>query len=404
MNAEPAGSDTKACVLVVDDDDSLRTAVRRILCNADFNVTTATRAHEALELLETRHFDAIVTDIIMPEIDGLELLRRIRHRDREMPVIILTGHPTLESAVLAVNEGSFRYMMKPFAPDELCVTVREAAALHRLTVLKRRALEEFTSGAWQTGEHAKLSAQFDAGIKGLWVAFQPIVDWPDKRLYGYEALVRSSTPNMGNPGLLFDAAERLGRVHELGRKIRGLVAGVIHEAPPDAVIFVNLHSADLNDPELFSERSPLSELASRVVLEITERASLEQVNDVQGGMNSLRRLGYRIAVDDLGAGYAGLSSFSQLEPDIVKLDMSLIRDINVSNRKSSIVRPMIAVCARDLGTRVVCEGVETEAERDALDSMGATLLQGYLFGRPEKGFMAPVMASPSDQEFLIGIK
>src|ERR1700690_1258375 len=213
MNAEPAGSDTKACVLVVDDEDSVRTAVRRILGNAEFNVTTATSAREALDILDTRRFDAIVTDIMMPEMDGLELLRRIRHRDREMPVIILTGHPTLESAVLAVNEGSFRYMMKPFAPDELCATVREAAALYRLTVLKRRALEEFTSGAWQTGEHAKLSAQFDAGIEGLWIPFQPIVEWPDKRLYGYEALVRSSAHNMGNPGLLFDAAERLGRVH-----------------------------------------------------------------------------------------------------------------------------------------------------------------------------------------------
>ena len=403
MNAEPAGSDTKACVLVVDDEDSVRTAVRRILSNADFNVTTAASAHDALDILDARRFDAIVTDIMMPEMDGLELLRRIRHRDREMPVIILTGHPSLESAVLAVNEGSFHYMMKPFAPDELCATVREAAALYRLTVLKRRALEEFTSGAWQTGEHSRLSGQFDAAIKGLWIAFQPIVDWPDKSLYGYEALVRSSAPNMGNPGLLFDAAERLGRVHELGRKIRGLVASVIHEAPPDALIFVNLHSADLNDTELLSDGSALSKLASRVVLEITERASLEQVNDEQGCMNNLRRLGYRIAVDDLGAGYAGLSSFSQLEPDIVKLDMSLIRDINVSNRKSSIVRSMIAVCARDLGTRVVCEGVETEAERDALDSLGATLLQGYLFGRPEKGFRAPVMASPSVNELVIGI-
>jgi EAL domain-containing protein (putative c-di-GMP-specific phosphodiesterase class I)/ActR/RegA family two-component response regulator len=404
MNAEPAGSDTKACVLVVDDDDSVRTAVRRILNSAEFNVTTAANAREALEILDTRRFDAIVTDIMMPEMDGLELLRRIRHRDREMPVIILTGHPTLESAVLAVNEGSFRYMMKPFAPDELCTTVREAAALYRLTVLKRRALEEYTSGAWQTGEHKKLSIQFDIGLRELWIAFQPIIDWPDKRLYGYEALVRSSAPNMGNPGLLFDAAERLGRVHELGRKIRSLVADAIHEAPPDAVIFVNLHSADLNDAELFSDDSPLSLIARRVVLEVTERASLERVKDVQGGMSKLRGLGFRIAVDDLGAGYAGLSSFSQLEPDIVKLDMSLIRDINVSNRKSSIVRSMIAVCARDLGTLVVCEGVETEAERDALDSLGATLHQGYLFGRPEKGFRAPVLNSPSVADLVIGIK
>ena len=130
-----------------------------------------------------------------------------------------------------------------------------------------------------------------------------------------------------------------------------------------------------------------------MVLEVTERASLEQVGDVQGAMARLRKLGYRIAVDDLGAGYAGLSSFSQLEPDVVKLDMSLIRDIDASKRKTSIVRSMIAVCARDLGTKVVCEGVETEAEHNTLQGIGATLLQGYLFGRPEREFGSPNLAA-----------
>ena len=102
----------------------------------------------------------------------------------------------------------------------------------------------------------------------------------------------------------------------------------------------------------------------------------------------LRALGFQIAVDDLGAGYAGLSSFSQLEPDIVKLDMSLVRGIDSSSSKSSLVRSMVQVCTRDLGMRVVCEGVETSAERDTLERLGATLLQGYLFAKPERGFRA----------------
>ena len=99
-------------------------------------------------------------------------------------------------------------------------------------------------------------------------------------------------------------------MQELGRHIRRNVADAIHDAPTDSLMFVNLHSADLNDAELYSEGSPLSQHARRVVLEITERASLESVKDVQGCMEKLRKLGYRIAVDDLGAGYAGLSSFS----------------------------------------------------------------------------------------------
>ena len=389
MNSKPATDDTKACVLVVDDEAVMRTSLSRILSDADFTVTTAQSGRAALGLLDAKQFDAIVTDIMMPEMDGMELLSRIRQRDRELPVIILTGHPTLDSAIIAVREASFRYLKKPFAPEELCNAVREAAAMYRLAILKRRALEDFESSAQPRSEPTKLSEQFDAALAGLWMAYQPIIDWPNKSLFGFEALVRSTGSALSNPGLLFDAAEQLGRVQELGRQIRRTVAGAVHEAPPDAAIFVNLHSADLNDEELFIAGTSLSEHANRVVLEVTERASLEHVKDVQGAMNKLRKLGYRIAVDDLGAGYAGLSSFSQLEPDIVKLDMSLIRDIHASNRKSSIVRSMIAVCARDLGTKVVCEGVETEAERDTLDSLGATLLQGYLLGKPGRGFHAP---------------
>ncbi len=317
-----ATDDTKACVLIVDNDDATRVAVGRILEKADFNVTAAKSAPEALELLGAKQFDAIVTDFMMPGMNGLEFLHLLRQRDPELPVIILTGHPSFESAVMAVKEGGFRYVTKPFVHEELCCTVREAAAMYRLAVLKRRAFEDRTSGIWQIDEISKLSTQFDIALEGLWMAYQPIIDWPNKGLFGYEALVRTTALTMGNPGLLFDAAERLGRVRELGRQIRRLVAGAVHAAPLDAAIFVNLHSADLNDEDLFSAGAPLSEHANRVVLEITERASLEQVKDVQGGLNKLRKLGYRIALDDLGAGYAGLTSFAQLEPDIVKLDMS----------------------------------------------------------------------------------
>jgi EAL domain-containing protein (putative c-di-GMP-specific phosphodiesterase class I) len=133
-----------------------------------------------------------------------------------------------------------------------------------------------------------------------------------------------------------------------------------------------------------------------VVLEITERTSLARISDVRECVARLRKLGFRIAVDDLGAGYAGLSSFSQLEPDVAKLDMSLVRGIDVSSRKASIVRSMLTVCQRELGTYVVCEGVETESERDTLTSLGADLLQGYLFAKPQRLFRGKSVFAPSE--------
>jgi EAL domain-containing protein (putative c-di-GMP-specific phosphodiesterase class I) len=113
------------------------------------------------------------------------------------------------------------------------------------------------------------------------------------------------------------------------------------------------------------------------------------VQGLAAKVETLRKLGYRIAVDDLGAGYAGLASFSQLEPEFVKLDMSLVRGVDASTRKQSIIRAMTTLCSRDLSIQVVSEGVETAGERDALVLEGGDLLQGYLFAKPARGFPVP---------------
>jgi EAL domain-containing protein (putative c-di-GMP-specific phosphodiesterase class I) len=104
----------------------------------------------------------------------------------------------------------------------------------------------------------------------------------------------------------------------------------------------------------------------------------------------LRGLGFRIAVDDLGAGYAGLSTFALLEPEFVKLDMSLVRDIQGAPTKRSLVKAMIEVC-RDLEVSLIAEGVETALERDALAELGCTLMQGYFFARPGPPFPVPTL-------------
>jgi EAL domain-containing protein (putative c-di-GMP-specific phosphodiesterase class I) len=125
--------------------------------------------------------------------------------------------------------------------------------------------------------------------------------------------------------------------------------------------------------------------ARRVVLEITERAALDEIRGLPNRIARLRELGFKIAVDDLGAGYAGLSSFAALEPDIVKADMSLVRGIEVSPIKQKLVGA-IAALANDLRIQLVAEGIETPAERDCVVSLGAHALQGYLFARPGRGF------------------
>jgi EAL domain-containing protein (putative c-di-GMP-specific phosphodiesterase class I) len=121
------------------------------------------------------------------------------------------------------------------------------------------------------------------------------------------------------------------------------------------------------------------------VLEITERAAIEDVKDIQARVSVLRYNGYRIAIDDLGAGYAGLSSFAALEPEIVKLDMSLIRNVHQSDVRKRLVGSMTALC-KEMEMLVVAEGVEIPEERNCVQAVGCDLLQGYLFAKPGPPF------------------
>jgi EAL domain-containing protein (putative c-di-GMP-specific phosphodiesterase class I) len=312
----------------------------------------------------------------------------VREHDLDVPVILMTGEPGLDSAVRALEYGAFRYLVKPVDPQDLADTALTAVRLHQMARLKREALELSGDESKALGDRASLEARFESACKNLWMAYQPIVSWGKKNVHGFEALLRSGEPTLANPGEFLDVAERLERLHDLGRIIRGRVAASASRAPEGVELFVNLHAFDLNDEELFDPASGLAKIADRVVLEITERASLDAVKNPSAKIAKLRKLGYRIAVDDLGAGYAGLTSFTQLEPDIAKLDMSLVRGIDGHAKKQSIVRSMARLCA-ELGIAVVAEGVETPGERDALVALGCDLLQGYLFARPEKDFPVP---------------
>jgi len=375
-------------LLLVDDDPAVSRAYGEVLARKGVTVETATNGRVAAERVKTESFDVIVSDIAMPEMNGIDFLRAVRSHDVDVPVILMTGEPGLDSAVRAVEFGAFRYLAKPIPVAELAETVLRAARMHKLARVKREALDLAGGESQRLGERAALEVRFSGGVRLMWMAFQPIVAWPEQTVFGYEALLRSDEPLMKNPAEILDAAERLGRVHELGRGVRALVAAAADDAPQGVKLFVNLHSADLNDDELYAADAPLSRIASRVVLEVTERASLYGVKGIAARVARLKALGFQIAVDDLGAGYAGLSSFTQLEPQVAKLDMSLVRGVDGDARRQSIVRSMTKLCA-ELGMMVIAEGVETAAERSTLRDLGCGLLQGYLFAKPERGFRVP---------------
>src|SRR5215470_10795646 len=246
---------------------------------------------------------------------------------------------------------------------------------------------EGSESAFQLRE---LEDKLDRCLATLTLHYQPIVHASTRTRFGYEALLRSGERALPNPGAILDAAERLERIAALGRGVRAQVARVIAGAPAErGLVFVNLHLHDLFDKQLLSPFAPLSKVASRVVLEITERTSLEGQIDLRYRVAELRELGFQIAIDDLGGGHARMGTFTPLDTDFVKLDMSLVRDVDKHQMKQRLIRSVTQLC-REQGTQVIGEGVETEAEARVLVDLGCDMLQGYLIAKPGPAFVDPL--------------
>lgn len=207
-------------VLVVEDEEPLRRAYGRMLEGAGFATILVASGREALEAIEQNEVAAVVSDINMPGMDGMELLRAVRERDLDLPVVLVTGSPTVASAARAVEYGALRYLVKPVEKETLVETIGRAVKLHGIAHLKREAAAYLGAEDRMAGDRAGLEASLARGLDTLWMAYQPIVDPRRKQVLAYEALVRTREPTIPHPGVLFSVAERLGRVQEVGRAIR----------------------------------------------------------------------------------------------------------------------------------------------------------------------------------------
>jgi len=373
--------------LVADDDEAVLRAHARVLASKGYEVVTVKDGDSAVKALSQTSFDVVLSDIDMPKMSGIQLLEKVREHDLDVPVLLITGAPTIESAIQAIEQGALRYLVKPVDPETLIRVANDAVRLHRIARAKRKAFDLVGGAARFVGDRVGLSVRFEKALATLHVAYQPIVSLSGRSTFGYEVLLRSGEPTLPHPGAVLDAAERLDRVHELGRRVRALSVGPIDQLKNGEVLFVNLHPSDLLDHDLFSSAGPFAAAADRIILEVTERASLDDIRNVRSHVSRLRASGFRIALDDFGAGYAGLTSFALLEPEFVKLDMVLARGIAHEPTKKTLVRTMVTMC-KELGIQVVAEGIEEAEERDELLRAGCDLMQGYLFARPGPPFPA----------------
>jgi EAL domain-containing protein (putative c-di-GMP-specific phosphodiesterase class I) len=216
----------------------------------------------------------------------------------------------------------------------------------------------------------------------VYVDYHPIVEASTRNIFGYEALARGVMRSLRSPEVMFEVAAEADLLWELSRLCR---ARAIEEMPVrlkhGELLFLNVDPHDFADPE-FSETALGVEDPRRVVIEITERTAIKDYPKFRERLRAFRAIGFRFAVDDAGSGYAGLGSIANLEPDFIKLDMSLINCIDTNFIKQNLVETMVRF-ANDQGAMVIAEGVERAEEFETVQSLGVHLVQGFFLHRPE---------------------
>lgn len=230
------------------------------------------------------------------------------------------------------------------------------------------------------------ASQFD-------MLYQPIARLSDHSIFAYEALVRCTQKELRNPHVLFNVAEQGERIWPLSRLLRRIAVDEVPQLPLNTYMFINVHPKDFDDPALLDHDNPIGRYPLKVVLEITERAAILDLDHFRNTLDALRAKGLRIAVDDFGSGYSALNLVAELHPDFIKFDMTLIRDIQASSIRQKLVRNMVHFAA-DLGAQTVAEGVETLPELQTVHELGCHLVQGFYLAYPSPPFIQNITVAP----------
>ena len=250
----------------------------------------------------------------------------------------------------------------------------------------------------------RLRAEFDEVIEKGRIAcvYQPIVKLDDFSVLGYELLARGPVDSeLHRPDALFEVARDEDRVPELDRLCRMTAARGSTTLPSHYLRFINTEPLNLffhSHSDLFIQEfiaATPEDLRGQTVMEITENSVIDDFARMRDVVRRLREQGFRIAIDDAGAGYAGLQTMVEIEPDFIKLDMSLIRNLGSSLVKQKLVGTLRDFC-HQADITLMAEGIETRDQLDTLIRLGIEYGQGFLFAHPGSPYPLQDTILPQD--------
>jgi EAL domain-containing protein (putative c-di-GMP-specific phosphodiesterase class I) len=375
-------------VLLADDEPGLLTALTELLSHEERVelIGTAADAEEAIKIAEAGLPDVALVDVRMPEGGGPHAARGISRVSPGTRVIALSAYEDRTNVMEMLRAGAVGYLVKGTAADELVRGIEKVA--QGGTSLSAEVLSGVVAELATQLRRDEIQRDVDSALRGeierfvsghgVWMVFHPIVDLETREEIGVEALARFGSIPVKPPDRWFAEATalELGLQLEL-RTLKEALEG-LPKIPDAAFLAVNCSHHAAASPEV-AER--LAGVEDRIVVEITEHEAIEDYGALADALAPLRERGLRVAVDDVGAGYASLRHALQLAPDMVKMDISLTRGIDRDPGRRALATALISF-ADETGAMIVAEGIETAGELHALRDLGVRYGQGFYLARP----------------------
>lgn len=373
-----ANSKYQQTILVIEDDIRHDGMLPMILATRGYKVIAAASGQEALAK-SSLPIDLIILDLMLPDMNGIEVCHHLKQTDvtRNVPVIILSNRNCrVDEKVQCFQFGADDFLCKPFENEELFA---------RIFALLRRNFKEDEQVEVQRFEQLKQIREI-IDRRLIEPNFQPLylVD-STCQLFGLEVLSRPTVEGIfKNPEVLFEAALELGFYYELETMVWQKAFEALKDKAPFQNIFLNC-SPYLIENNNFPQVRALFEAAGvspkNVFFELTERSAISKHPLFRERLKEFRDIGFKVAVDDIGSGYASLDSIIETRPEVVKIDRHIVHGLTSDPYKRSIVKFIVSFCYEH---DIICvaEGVETAGEFSLLKDLGVKAFQGYYFCKP----------------------
>mgnify|MGYP003392851128 CR=1 FL=1 len=365
-------------ILIVDDEPAISQLLTVLLTSQGYITKMATTGKQALENASS-NVDLILLDMVLPDFEGIKVCQQLKSnsKSKDIPIIAISGKQSKTDRIESLYSGVEDYLTKPFEPEELFARVDVVLRRHSVNLKEDTSLQNQET----ISELKRIINEESINVR-----FQPIYFLKPMRLLGLEMLSRPQTKTpMLNPETFFKNALKYGVYYEVEmigwRKALKIVS---ENFDGRQKLFLNCDPYLVESDKFKTVKEVFSGYgmsSNEIFLEITERSAVIAFEAFYEQLREYRHDGFKIAVDDLGAGYSSLESIIEIRPEAIKLDRHVVNGVCGDPYKRSIVKLFVAFC-KENGIICVAEGIETKQDFDALIELGVDAGQGYYLCHP----------------------